>query len=357
MKRALECARKARCVAPPHPWVGCVIAKEGTVLSSGWTEPPGGEHAELVAIKKASGIDLQGATLYLTLEPCCHRGRTPPCIDAITASGVKQVVIGITDPDPNVRGKGVKQLQRAGIEVQTGLLKEEIEEELVSYLHYMRKNSSYTVLKTVQSVDGTIRTANPSALSIIDHEAEEDAHRLRNHSQAVLIGAKTVLQDNPHLTVRHTPLKGPPPLRVVIDSHDTIPLNANIFKTDVAPTLCITSGKKERNELLLSKGVDTLSWNSPKAVSCSFIQKELAQRKILQLLVEGGAMTLSHFLQEQAFHELIVYIGPKILGKEGARFSEGVQLSSFTESPVLRLVNSCQLGNSVRLTYRVSSST
>jgi diaminohydroxyphosphoribosylaminopyrimidine deaminase/5-amino-6-(5-phosphoribosylamino)uracil reductase len=203
----------------------------------------------------------------------------------------------------------------------------------------------------VQSIDGCVKAENSASLSIVGVQAGEDSHRLRNQSQALLIGAKTVLHDNPHLTVRHIPLEGPPPLRVVLDHHDTIPLNANIFKTEAAPTLCITSGRKERNELLLSQDVDILSWNKPDPISCSFLQKELAKRGVLQLLIEGGIMTISHFLQTKAFHELVVYIGPKILGKGGKRFSKGMSLSSFAESPLLNLVNTEQFGDSVRLTY------
>jgi len=351
MEKALECAQKARCIAPPTPWAGCVIAKDRTILSSGWTEPPGGEHAELVALKKLSNKNLQGATLYLTLEPCCHRGRTPPCIDAIISSGIKRVVIGTTDPDPNIRGKGVELLQNAGLEVELGLLEEKIEKNLRSYFHHKRHGSSYTVIKVVQSIDGCVKAENSAALSIIGTEAGKDSHYLRNQSQALLIGAKRVLHDNPHLTVRHVPLEGSPPLRVVLDHHDTIPLNANIFKTENASTLCITSGRKERNELLLSQGVDTLSWNKPGPISCSFIQKELAKRGVLQLLIEGGIITISHFLQEKAFHELVIYTGPKILGKGGKRFSEGLSLSSFAESPFLNLVDTQQFGDSIRLTY------
>ena len=352
MRKALECAQKARCIAPPNPWVGCVIAKEGEIISSGWTEPPGGEHAELVALKKAAEKNLQGATLYLTLEPCCHRGRTPPCIDAIVSSGIKRVVIGTIDPDSNIRGKGVELLKNGGLEVELGLLEDEIEKDLRSYFHHKRHESSYTVIKVVQSVDGCVKAENSAALSIIGTEAGKNSHILRNQSQALLIGAKTILHDNPHLTVRHAPLEGSPPLRVVLDHHDTVPLNANIFKTENAPTLCITSGRKERNELLLSQGVDILSWTKPGAISCSFIQKELAKRGVLQLLIEGGIMTISHFLQEKAFHELVVYVGPKILGKSGKRFSRGMSLSSFAESPLLNLVDTQQFDDSVRLTYR-----
>jgi len=351
MRQALECAQKAKSIAPPNPCVGCVIVKENSILASGWTDPPGGEHAELVALKKARKEDLQGSTLYLTLEPCCHRGRTPPCIDAIVRSGIKRVVIGAIDPDPNIRGKGVERLRKANLNVEVGILEKEIEWDLRAYFYHKKQSRSYTLLKAIQSVDGCVTIDNSSVTSILDDKGKKDSHLLRDQSQAILIGAKTVLHDNPHLTVRHIPNNGSPPLRVVLDRRDTIPLNANVFKTDSVPTLCITSGQKERNEVLLSQGVDTLSWNKSGPIPCSFIQGELAKRDVLQLLVEGGIMTISHFLQERAFNELVVYIGPKILGKKGKRFSDGLMLSSLTESPFLQLTDIRQFDDSLRLTY------
>ncbi|HYT38061.1 MAG TPA: bifunctional diaminohydroxyphosphoribosylaminopyrimidine deaminase/5-amino-6-(5-phosphoribosylamino)uracil reductase RibD, partial [Acidimicrobiia bacterium] len=210
MRRALELAASVRATTSPNPWVGCVIdpgAFEGA------TQPPGGPHAELVALERA-GDAARGATMVVTLEPCAHHGRTPPCVDAILAAGVAKVVVGVEDPDPNVQGRGIARLRQAGVEVEVGVCADEVRAQLAPYLKHRSTGRPWVVLKLAASADG--RTAAPDGSSrwITGEAARADAHRLRAESDAVIVGAGTVRADDPELTVRAA--EGRDPLRVVL---------------------------------------------------------------------------------------------------------------------------------------------
>jgi len=346
MQQALSYAQKSRYITHPEPWVGCIIEKDDEILGCGASEKAGGEHAEVVAIHaaKQAGFSLKGATLYITFEPCCHRGRTPPCIDAIIRAEIHRVVIGRTDPA--TKGRGVERLRKSGCEVEVGVLEEAVSHELRSYIYYTQHQSSYTVLKVVQSIDGCILGEKSWR---IGDEAKKDAHMLRNSSQAILISAHNVLHNNPNLTVDYAPLQGPAPLRVVLDRNDTLPLNAHIFQTEIAPTLCITSGNRNRNTALTNQGVDTISWNKPGSISIPFVQNELAKRGVLQLLVEGDAV--SHFVEKQKFNELIVYVSPHLMGTSGKHISESWRVPSLP----LMLNQVERLDDSVKMSFQMIS--
>src|SRR5207248_2379811 len=210
MERALELAASVRASTSPNPWVGAVVDPGGF---EGATQPPGGPHAEIVALE-AAGEAARGGTLVVTLEPCAHHGRTPPCVDAIVDAGVARVVVGIEDPDPNVRGRGIARLREAGIDVELGVLADEVRAQLAPYLKHRSTGRPWLVLKLAASVDG--RTAAPDGSSqwITGEGARADAHRLRAESDAVIVGAGTVRADDPSLTVRH--VEGRDPLRVVL---------------------------------------------------------------------------------------------------------------------------------------------
>ena len=213
MQRAIALAATARTRTSPNPWVGCAIQTLAGEIFEGATEPPGGPHAEVVALRSA-GEAARGATLASTLEPCSHHGRTPPCVDAIVAAGVARVVVGIEDPDPHVRGEGIAQLRAAGIEVATGACADEVRAQLAPYLKHRLTGKPYVVLKLAGTLDG--RTAAPDGTSqwITGDAARRDAHRLRAESDAVIVGAGTVRADDPSLTVRH--VQGRDPMRVVL---------------------------------------------------------------------------------------------------------------------------------------------
>lgn len=355
MEKAVLLAQHARFISAPNPWVGCVIEENNRCLSEGFTQAPGKAHAESEALEKVQGMDLSRATLYVTLEPCCHYGKTPPCTENIIRSGIKTVVIGLIDPDPKVQGKGVLALQRAGITVRSGVLEHKISEQLEPYLIHRTQKIPSTVLKIAQSIDGRSAAVDGSSQWITGDEARHDSHNLRHLSQAILVGAGTILRDNPQLTVRYTPLKGPAPLRVVVDPLDKVPITAGIFQTARStPTLCISSGTQERRDALANLGVETISCEQ-NPVPCAWIQQQLAERGVLQLLVEGGSMTIGRFFQERAFQKVVVYVGPIILGATGTPSFGALTIPTLDQAPRLILKETRRLGDSVALHYTVTS--
>jgi diaminohydroxyphosphoribosylaminopyrimidine deaminase/5-amino-6-(5-phosphoribosylamino)uracil reductase len=282
MRRAIELAAGVRAVTSPNPWVGAVLDGGGDRFE-GATRPPGGPHAEAVALE-AAGPRARGATLYVTLEPCAHQGRTPPCAEGIVAAGVSRVVVGIEDPDPRVAGRGIERLRQAGVEVAVGTCAGEVEAQLAPYLKHRRTGRPWVVLKLAATLDG--RTAAPDGTSqwITGEAARADGHRLRAESDAVLVGAGTVRQDDPSLTVRLAP--GRDPQRVVLGR---------------AP-----AGARVRPALELS--------GDPAAVL-----DELGERGIVQLLVEGGATVARQFHSAGLVDRYVVYVAPALFGGSDAR--------------------------------------
>ncbi len=286
MARAIELAASVRGMTSPNPWVGCVI--DGGY--EGATQPPGGLHAEAVALQ-AAGDRARGATLYSTLEPCSHHGRTPPCADAIVAAGVQRVVVGIEDPDPQVSGKGIATLRAAGIDVEVGVEAAEIERQLAPYLKHRRTGLPYVVLKLAASLDG--RTAAPDGTSqwITGEAARRDAHRLRAESDAILVGAATVRADDPALTPRLIDRDGavpprPDPLRVVLGR--------------------VPSGAKVQPALEVSGDLDD-------------VLVDLGRRGVVQLLVEGGATVAGSFHRGGHVDRYVVYMAPVLFGGDDGR--------------------------------------
>ena len=283
MARAVTLAAGVRAATSPNPWVGAVVRTADGAEFGGATEPPGGRHAEIVALD-AAGEAARGATVATTLEPCSHTGRTGPCADALVAAGVARVVIGVEDPDPQVAGAGVARLREAGIEVVTGVLAEEVVAQLAPYLTHRRTGRPYVVLKLAATLDG--RTAAPDGPSqwITGPDARTDAHRLRAESDAVVVGAGTVRADDPTLTVRH--VEGRDPLRVVLGA---APEGARVHP-------CLEhSGPWP--ELL----------------------DHLGERGVLQVLVEGGASVAHDVHAAGLVDRYVLYLAPALFGGDDAR--------------------------------------
>lgn len=324
MVAAVEAAASVRLSTSPNPWVGAVVVSpDGERLGTGATSPPGGAHAEVHALA-AAGQGAAGATLYVTLEPCSHHGRTPPCADAVVAAGIRRVVIGVTDPDPQVAGRGVERLRAAGIEVTVGVAADAVAEQLRPYLHHRRTGRPYVVLKLAATLDG--RTAAPDATSrwITGPAARVDVHRLRAESDAVLVGAGTVRADDPALDVRDwrpsTPL--PPgrsldPLRVVLG---TAPPGARVLPA--------------------------LERSGPLPV----LLDELGRAGVLQLLVEGGAGVAGAFHRAGLVDRYVVYLAPALLGgDDGVPLLRGPGARTMAEAWRGRFVSVVQLGDDVRI--------
>lgn len=315
MKRALQLARRGMGKVSPNPLVGAVIVRAGRIIAEGWHREFGADHAEIDAINKASG-GVRGATMYVTLEPCCHWGKTPPCVDTLIEQGIKQVVIGTLDPHPLVDGKGAQILRDHGIEVVKGVLEQEARELNEVYLHHTQTGLPFVTVKYAQSLDGRIATSQGNARWISSEASRKLAHRLRAQHDAIMVGIGTVLADDPLLTVRL--VKGRNPLRICLDSRLRIPAHSKLLQ-DEGGTLIVTTeaNAKEKIETLQKKGKEVLVAQRDRdgRVELVSVMKKLAERDISSLLVEGGKEIITSLLKEGLVNRMVVITAPLILGK------------------------------------------
>jgi len=350
MLRAIDLGEQGRVTAPPNPWVGCVIVKDGVIIGEGYHHKAGGPHAEVIALQQA-GKQAEGATVYNTLEPCSHYGRTPPCVDALIKAQVQHVVIAVKDPDPKVSGRGIEQLQHAGITITTGICSEEATKSLTPYLHHRMTGRPYCVAKAAISVDGRIAAKDGSSQWISTEAARTDAHRLRAESQAILVGSGTALVDTPSLTVRNTEVRPPqPPIRVVLDSTGKLSTQSPLFDTSLAPTLIFTTG--------LSPEAVRNAWKAAGAevelmdrVNLGDVFDILGKRGVIQVLAEGGGILHGSLLQEKLINQLTLYVGPRILGDAGKPLFQNTPFESIDLAPSIQLKEVKQLGDTIRLDY------
>lgn len=360
MERAIDLSMQARLLSPPNPWVGCVIVNQGTIVGEGYTQPPGSAHAEVVALKQA-GANARGATVYTTLEPCSHFGRTPPCVGALINAGVSRVVVGIQDPDVQVQGKGIEQLRQAGIDVIQGVHEEAISSLLVPYLHHRRTGLPYCVLKAAISVDGRVAAYDGTSKWITSTEARLDSYQIRAESQAILIGAGTACIDQPSLTVRDLPqLPLRPPLRVVVDGEGRVPVEGPLFDTSLASTLIITTSRcpVSVKDSWKKFGVEVETVGDDKngrGVDLRRVLSLLGQRGVLQLMVEGGGKLLGAFLDSRLAQHLSLYVGGCALGSLGHPLFSTDSIANIKEAPRFTLTGVKKLGNNARLDYDLES--
>lgn len=335
MERALELGASARRVAPPNPWVGCVVVA-GEEVFEGATTPPGGPHAEVVALG-AAGARARGATLYTTLEPCAHTGRTGPCVEALTAAGVSRVVVALEDPDPRVSGRGLARLERAGVAVEVGLGAREAAEQLGPYLKHRRTGRPWVVLKLAATIDGRLAAPDGTSRWITGPEARADAHRLRAESDAILVGAGTVRADDPALTVR-LPAVGSP--GGPADRAD--PADPGAGAAPARQPLRVVLGRAPAGARVLPAlelGGD------PGAVL-----DQLGARDVIQLLVEGGARVAHAFHHAGLVDRYVVYLAPAIMGgSDGLALFAGAGAPTMSEVWRGRLVSLSRLGDDVRV--------
>ncbi len=315
MRRALALARKGEGSVSPNPLVGAVIVRDGRIIGEGWHRCCGENHAEIDAIRNATET-IAGATFYITLEPCSHHGRTPPCVEALIAHRPGRVVVGAVDPNPLVSGKGIEALRQSGIETEAGLLEEACRESNRVFFKYIRTGLPYVTLKFAQTLDGRIAAASGHSRWISSPPSLRFAHRLRAVHDAILVGAGTVLTDNPDLTCRL--VRGRDPLRIVVDSGLRLPPDANIF-SDGKRTLAAATRRApaERRRLLEKKGIEVLEIGEDPAgrVDLHALLRLLGKREISSLLVEGGTTVATSFLKENLADRLIVILAPKIIGE------------------------------------------
>lgn len=329
MKTAIALAEKGRGFTNPNPLVGAVIVKNGKIIAEGWHHKLGSLHAERDALKNAAekNVDVRGASIYVTLEPCCHTGRQPPCTQAIIESGISEVIYGSSDPNPLVNGKGKKILEAAGIKVTAGFLKEECDKLNPVFFHYIKNKMPYVILKYAMTADGQTATSKAESRWITGQLARKNVHQTRANVMAVLTGIGTAKKDNPMLNVRlDDGFEHRQPVRVVLDSHLKLnPESALVQTANEIPVIVfckpeLTKTELIKKEVLESRGVKVLSAKPEKNHSLLYSQlKVLGEMGIDSVLVEsGGTLNGSFFFEEKGLvQELQVYIAPKIFGNDG----------------------------------------
>jgi diaminohydroxyphosphoribosylaminopyrimidine deaminase/5-amino-6-(5-phosphoribosylamino)uracil reductase len=321
MKKAIELAEMGRGTTSPNPMVGAVIIDDdGIVVSEGYHKKAGEPHAEVNAIKAAAG-DISGKTMVVTLEPCNHFGRTPPCTRAIIEAGLKKVVVGMIDPNPKCSGGGIKALRDANIEVEYGLLSEEIAKQNEVFIKYVLTSRPFVLVKVAISLDGKISEAPGTVSRITGNEAHVRVHEMRNEHDAIMVGIGTVLSDDPQLTTRLDHQETRNPIRVVVDSHARLPLHSNIAATARAiPTLLATTTNASADllsdlELTGVQAIKLHSWDG--AVDLELLLEELGSRDISSVLVEGGGKLIASFVRVGLVDKYVFFIAPKLIGKPG----------------------------------------
>jgi diaminohydroxyphosphoribosylaminopyrimidine deaminase/5-amino-6-(5-phosphoribosylamino)uracil reductase len=360
MAEALTTGAAARRRTAPNPWVGCVLVRDGAIVGRGATEPPGRAHAEVGALADARDR-ARGATAYVTLEPCSHHGRTPPCVDALLAAGVTRVVAALGDPDPSVAGTGFARLRAAGVDVTVGVGADRAALELAPYLRHRRTGRPFVVAKVATSVDGRVAAADGSARWLTSELARADAHELRADSQAIMVGAGTAIADHPQLTVRDAALAPHhPPTRVLVDARGRVPALGPLFDVELAPTLVVTSSAAPSHAVDAWRAVGAkVELVAPAADGSGVDLGEtlalLGREGVLQLLVEGGGSLLGSLLAGEHAQRLVVYVAPLALGPRGTPAFRFAGPDTMAGAPRYDLMSVRQLGPDVRLEYEVAS--
>lgn len=322
MELALNLARSAAGQTAPNPCVGAVVVNNGQVVGMGAHLKAGEAHAEVHALNMA-GERAKDATIYVTLEPCSHVGKTPPCANAIIDAGIKRVVVATTDPNPQVSGGGIKRIRAAGIDVEVGLMQEEANELNEMFFHFMKAKTPFVTLKSATSLDGKIATVLGESKWITSEDARFDAHKYRHLHDAILVGIGTVLADNPSLTTR-LPQGGKNPIRVVLDSSLRTPLDANVVTDGEAPTWIVTTKRSplEKRRALVERGIELIVFDE-EDISIKRLLGELGSRGIQSLFVEGGAEVNGSFIAARAVNQVIMYLAPKLIGGSDAPTASG----------------------------------
>jgi diaminohydroxyphosphoribosylaminopyrimidine deaminase/5-amino-6-(5-phosphoribosylamino)uracil reductase len=343
MMRAIRLAEKGLFTASPNPRVGCVIIKENEVIGEGWHEQAGEPHAEIKALNSLSSADMaKGATVYVSLEPCSHTGKTGPCAKALIEAGVSRVVCAMQDPAPHVSGSGIAGLKQAGIEVETGLLEEQARALNPGFIKRMETSLPYVRVKMAMSLDGKTALANGESKWITGEPARNDVHRWRARSDTILTGSGTVLVDDPLMTVRLMgDKKVKQPLRCVIDSQAKLKRNEKIFG-DEANTKTIGTDAGADWQLAADEGGK---------VSLEAVLKKLAEEEINEVWVEAGSVLAGAFVKQNLFDELVIYMAPVILGDKARSLFELPALKNMKERKQLKLIDKRSFGEDQRFIF------
>lgn len=353
MQRALELAKKGIGHTNPNPLVGAIIVKDGRIIGEGYHERYGEPHAEVNAFRNAVE-DVEGATMYVTLEPCSHFGKTPPCANAIVEKKIKKVVIGLVDPNPLVAGKGVEILRNNGVEVVTGVLENEGKKLNEIFLKYITTKLPFCILKTAMSLDGKIATHTGDSKWITNEQSRAFVHEMRHRVSGIMAGIGTVLADDPMLNTRLAEGIGRDPHRIIIDSSGRLPLDAkmlNMQSTAITIAAVTEKADKEKLKMLQEKGVEIIMTPLKNGrVDLGYLMKELGERKIDSVLLEGGGSLNFSALEEGIIDKVVAFIAPKIIGgKEAKTPVEGIGVGYMKEAVELSDINIQRFGDDIMI--------
>ncbi|NOY78096.1 MAG: bifunctional diaminohydroxyphosphoribosylaminopyrimidine deaminase/5-amino-6-(5-phosphoribosylamino)uracil reductase RibD [Calditrichaeota bacterium] len=344
MRLALNLARRGLGQTSPNPNVGAVIVKNGTLLGKGYHRQFGGPHAEVFALREA-GEAARGATLYVTLEPCSHYGKTPPCVNRVIKAGISRVVIATPDPNPLVNGRGIRKLQQAGIAVTVGVEGEKARQLNEPFFTFMETGLPFVRLKIAQTLDGKIATPTGDSRWITGEASRRLVHRWRAQMDAVLVGIGTVLKDNPALTVRM--VRGRNPRRVILDPGLRVPLSARVVSDGEAARTILFTAAANRQKISALQGKGVTVFQIEKKADGHFdlkqVLEKLTELGIISVLVEGGSGVFSSFLNQKAFHRLAVFQAPKIAGSGLGPF-DGIGFQKMEEAIPLKLLKQRKIG-------------
>lgn len=349
MALAISLAKATTGQTAPNPHVGAVMVKDTQIVGIGAHLKAGEPHAEVHAIRMA-GEKAKGATLYVTLEPCSHFGKTPPCSNLVIESGIKKVFVASTDPNPLVAGSGIRRMLDAGIKVEVGLMNEEAAELNKVFFHYINTGLPYVTLKTAISLDGKIATVTGESQWITSEESRKDVHQYRHTHDAILVGVNTIIKDNPSLTTR-LETGGKNPIRVILDTTLRTPLESRVVNDHLAETIIVTGAEVGQNMVkkFTDSGIDILTLESSR-IEVSEMLKKLGERGISSVFVEGGAEVHGSFLKDKAFQQVITYIAPKLIGGKTAPASFGGEgIASLDDTVPLKIKDVSRIGQDIRV--------
>ena len=314
MRKALELAKLGRGSVSLNPMVGAVVVKDGMIIGEGFHEKYGGHHAEVNAVRAASG-SLEGCTMYITLEPCCFAGKTPACTDLLGDLGLKRIVVAMLDPNPKVQGQGVELLKSKGVQVDVGLLSEESRVLNQHFLKYMATGLPYVTVKVAMSLDGKICCNDGSSQWITNETSRKSGHVMRAENDAILVGSNTVVCDDPHLGVRGIP--GKDPMRIVLDSNARLPLKSKVFRDDNVVVVVKDAADLAKVAQLKAAGMNVLSYGE---IDLRIVLKDLAEQfAIGSVLIEGGAAINGSLLEDDLIDRDRGFIAPKLIGGKEAK--------------------------------------
>lgn len=356
MKRALELAKKAMGYTSPNPMVGCVVVKDGRIVTEGYHERCGEYHAERNALTKCSE-DLTGATMYVTLEPCCHQGKTPPCTDIILERGIGKVYVGSMDPNPKVAGKGVQMLREAGVTVVEDFMREECDQLNPVFFHYITTKTPYVVMKYAMTLDGKIATKTGASKWITGESARKEVQHMRHQYMGIMAGIGTVLADDPMLNVRVEGWKSP--VRIVCDSKLRIPPGSQIVKSAEKYRTIVAYAEqknaKEKIKILHTMGVETIYCPDEKnQIDLKKLMADLGNRGIDSILLEGGGTLNDSALRAGIVKEVQAFVAPKLFGGVAGKTPvEGIGVELPSEAVELKYTDICQIGEDIRIKCQV----